>query len=100
MINFILQELNEEYQTNLKKLDNFVMVKFLKDSMVVPRESEWFGFYAPGQDVEVLPLQQTQLYLEVRVVFKTISISALYVLFLKLYNWSNSESIRKLRYVK
>lgn len=57
---------NENYLINLKKLDNFVMVKFLADSMVVPRESEWFGFYAPGQDVEVLPLQQTKLYLEVR----------------------------------
>lgn len=65
MIN-ILQVVNEDYRTNLKKLENFVMVKFLQDSMVVPRESEWFGFYAPGQDIEVLPLQQTQLYLEVR----------------------------------
>lgn len=61
---------NEEYRTNLMKLDNFVMVKFLEDSMVVPRESEWFGFYAPGQDVEVLPLQQTQLYLEDRLGLK------------------------------
>lgn len=41
------------------------MVKFLTDTMVVPQESEWFGFYTPGQDQEVLPLQQTQLYLEV-----------------------------------
>lgn len=65
---YFLQVVNEEYRTNLMKLDNFVMVKFLEDSMVVPRESEWFGFYAPGQDVEVLPLQQTQLYLEVRLI--------------------------------
>lgn len=56
--------LNDEYRTNLKKLDNFVMVKFLTDTMVVPQESEWFGFYAPGQDQDLLPLQQTQLYLE------------------------------------
>lgn len=55
------------YRSNLKKLDNFVMVKFLNDSMVVPVESEWFGFYSPGQDQEVLPLQQTKLYLEVSV---------------------------------
>lgn len=41
------------------------MVKFEEDSMVVPPESEWFGFYSPGQDSEVLPLQQTQLYIEV-----------------------------------
>lgn len=59
------QEINESYRTNLKKLETFVMVKFLTDTMVVPQESEWFGFYTPGQDQEVLPLQQTQLYLEV-----------------------------------
>lgn len=58
------QEMHEDYRDNLKKLENFVMVKFEQDSMVVPVESEWFGFYSPGQDVEVLPLQQTQLYLE------------------------------------
>uniref|UniRef100_A0A0P4WNN5 Palmitoyl-protein thioesterase 1 n=1 Tax=Scylla olivacea TaxID=85551 RepID=A0A0P4WNN5_SCYOL len=61
---------NEEYRSNLKKLDNFVMVKFLKDSMVVPTESEWFGFYSPGQDKEILPLQQTELYLEDRLGLK------------------------------
>lgn len=61
---------NEMYRSNLKKLDNFVMVKFLNDSMVVPVESEWFGFYSPGQDQEVLPLQQTKLYLEDRLGLK------------------------------
>ncbi|XP_042233700.1 palmitoyl-protein thioesterase 1-like isoform X1 [Homarus americanus] len=61
---------NEKYRENLNKLDNFVMVKFLADSMVVPVESEWFGFYTPGQDVEVLPLQQTQLYIEDRLGLK------------------------------
>ena len=34
--------------------------------MVQPRESEWFGFYAPGQDIDVLPLNQTALYTEAR----------------------------------
>ncbi|KAK4327873.1 hypothetical protein Pmani_001680 [Petrolisthes manimaculis] len=62
--------INEAYRTNLKKLETFVMVKFLTDTMVVPQESEWFGFYAPGQDNEVLPLQQTQLYLEDRLGLK------------------------------
>nr|XP_053628450.1 palmitoyl-protein thioesterase 1-like isoform X3 [Cherax quadricarinatus] len=62
--------LNEYYRDNLKKLDNFVMVKFLADTMVVPVESEWFGFYTPGQDEQVLPLQQTQLYLEDRLGLK------------------------------
>jgi len=61
---------NETYRENLQKLENFVLVKFLQDGMVVPRDSEWFGFYAPGQDTEVLPLQQTQLYIEDRLGLK------------------------------
>lgn len=65
LCNLIFQVINEDYRNNLKKLDNFVMVRFLEDTMVVPVESEWFGFYSPGQDVQVLPLQQSQLYLEV-----------------------------------
>jgi Palmitoyl protein thioesterase. len=34
--------------------------------MVQPKDSEWFGFYAPGQASTVLPLQKTKLYIEVR----------------------------------
>ena len=64
---FLKQEINELYKENLQKLSNFVMVKFLKDTMVIPLESEWFGFYAPGQDVEVETLQESALYLEVSI---------------------------------
>ena len=38
-----------EYAENLAKLENFVMVKHTKDTMVEPRESEHFEFYAPNQ---------------------------------------------------
>lgn len=53
---------NETYKINLKKLKKFVMVKFLHDTMVVPPESEWFGFYVPGQDKVTQPLNETMLY--------------------------------------
>ena len=35
---------------------------FANDTMVVPRESSHFGFYAEGQDQRVVPLEQTKLY--------------------------------------
>lgn len=57
-------EKNPAYAENLAKLDNFVMIKHTKDSMVEPRESEHFEFYAPGQAEEILPLRESQLYLE------------------------------------
>ena len=39
---------NNEYKENLLKLDTFVMVQFTEDTEVVPRESEWFGYYQDG----------------------------------------------------
>ena len=53
---------NETYKVNLNKLENLVLVMFSNDTMVVPRESSHFGFYAAGQDQTVVPLQQTQIY--------------------------------------
>ncbi|KAF8795514.1 palmitoyl-protein thioesterase 1-like [Argiope bruennichi] len=55
---------NETYKNNLKKLENFVMVMFTEDKMVDPKESEWFGFYKPGQAKETVKLQDTPLYQE------------------------------------
>jgi len=63
-INNNLAVINETYKANLMSVENFVMVQFLNDTMVQPKESEWFGFYAPGQDREVLTLQETPLYQE------------------------------------
>lgn len=59
-------EVKESYKTNLMKLQNFVMVKFSLDSMVQPKESEWFGYYKPGQGRVTIPLQETTLYTEDR----------------------------------
>ncbi|XP_032674292.1 palmitoyl-protein thioesterase 1 [Odontomachus brunneus] len=54
--------INEEYKNNLQKLQNLVLVKFANDTMVEPVESEWFGFYKPGQAEEIQSLQQSELY--------------------------------------
>jgi len=55
---------NSTYKENLMKLQNFVMVLFTQDGMVVPKESEWFGFYTPGQAQEIMPMNQSALYTE------------------------------------
>lgn len=41
-----------------------VLVQFLNDTIVQPRESGWFGFYAPGQDQKLIDLRNTTLYKE------------------------------------
>ena len=76
------------------KLKNLVLVKFTKDEMVTPRESEvsswkqraiqlldtidqlwrlasfkWFGFYKEGQAKELYTMEESPLYLNVSVYF-------------------------------
>ncbi|KAH8386449.1 hypothetical protein KR093_000606, partial [Drosophila rubida] len=53
---------NERYAENLNKLKKLVLVKFLNDTIVQPRESQWFEFYAPGQDQQIQPLNQSKVY--------------------------------------
>uniref|UniRef100_A0A8C4SKX2 Palmitoyl-protein thioesterase 1 n=1 Tax=Erpetoichthys calabaricus TaxID=27687 RepID=A0A8C4SKX2_ERPCA len=60
------RSVNETYKKNLQALEKLVMVKFLKDSMVEPVVSEWFGFYKPGQAKETESLQESALYKEDR----------------------------------
>lgn len=64
--------INQTYKDNMISLQNFVMVKFLEDTMVQPIESEWFGFYELGQDVVTIPLQQTDLYIQDWIGMKTL----------------------------
>jgi palmitoyl-protein thioesterase len=61
-INNELAVKNQTYKDNLMSLSNFVMVQFTEDTMVQPRSSEWFGFYAPGQDKKEQLLNATALY--------------------------------------
>ncbi|XP_017780363.1 PREDICTED: palmitoyl-protein thioesterase 1 [Nicrophorus vespilloides] len=58
--------INQTYIDRLMSLEKFVMIKFEKDSMVQPIESEWFGFYKPGQSEIVDKLQDTKIYLDNR----------------------------------
>lgn len=88
-----LKVVNETYKKNLMTLEKFVMVKFLKDTVVDPVISEvtkgiqfcliktyqlhtfayitssfqWFGFFKTGQAKETETLQQSALYTEVSI---------------------------------
>uniref|UniRef100_A0A182ML56 Palmitoyl-protein thioesterase 1 n=1 Tax=Anopheles culicifacies TaxID=139723 RepID=A0A182ML56_9DIPT len=65
--------INESYVKNLKKLNKFVMVQFNKDTIVQPLESQWFGYYTPGQDKETQRLNETDLYIKDRIGLKTMN---------------------------
>ncbi|XP_022211754.1 palmitoyl-protein thioesterase 1 [Drosophila obscura] len=54
--------LNENYIENLNKLKKFVMVKFLNDTIVQPKESQWFQFYTSGQDQVIQPFNESKVF--------------------------------------
>ena len=54
---------NAQYKKNLLKIRNLVLVKFLRDTMVTPHESEHFGFYAVNQTSKIVPLRESSLYI-------------------------------------
>ncbi|KAL6079966.1 Palmitoyl-protein thioesterase 1 [Balamuthia mandrillaris] len=77
--NIFLPDINNEkaaknplYKKHLTSLNKFVLVKFLRDSMVVPRESEWFGEFAKGSLSTIVPMNETDLYKQDWIGLKTL----------------------------
>lgn len=57
---------NATYAKNLSSLNKLVLVLFSKDVTVVPKESSWFGSYAPSNgswEKEIIPMWKQELYL-------------------------------------
>ena len=55
---------NSSYRDNLASLDNLVLVKFNQDTIVDPRESEWFGWFSSADDGTMLPMKVRSAYSE------------------------------------
>jgi len=55
---------NATYKANLITLQNLVLIMFANDTMVVPRESSWFGSFAIGSLTTLVPMEQQPLYTE------------------------------------
>jgi palmitoyl-protein thioesterase len=53
---------NATYRQRIMSLDHFVLVYFQADSVIFPRISEWFGYFANGSNTQVVPLQQSPQY--------------------------------------
>ncbi|PKU59852.1 palmitoyl-protein thioesterase 1-like [Dendrobium catenatum] len=57
-------ERNATYKEKFSGLKNLVLIKNEQDSVLIPRETSWFGYYPDGAFSPVLPPQQTTLYIE------------------------------------
>lgn len=56
------RSVNQNYIRRLQSLNKFIMVKFLRDKIVYPIETSWFGFYKPGSDEKVLSLVESETF--------------------------------------
>lgn len=63
---------NSTYKENLAKLQNLVLIKFTKDSIVDPKGSEWFSWFDPESVKKLLNMTETALYKEDWIGLKTL----------------------------
>ncbi|KAH9619400.1 hypothetical protein KSS87_023650 [Heliosperma pusillum] len=57
-------ERNLTYKKRFSTLQNLVLIMSEQDTVLVPKETSWFGYYSDNSFNIVLPAQQTKLYAE------------------------------------
>ncbi|XP_054825163.1 uncharacterized protein LOC129322798 isoform X2 [Prosopis cineraria] len=55
---------NSTYKERLSSLENLVLIMFENDTVLIPKETSWFGYYPDGCFEPVLSPNQTKLYRE------------------------------------
>ncbi|CAA7027866.1 unnamed protein product [Microthlaspi erraticum] len=73
--NEIPNQRNATYKDRFTSLQNLVLVKFQNDTVIVPNDSSWFGFYSDGANQPLLSAQQTKLYTEDWIGLKTLDVA-------------------------
>lgn len=63
---------NSTYKERFASLENLVLIMFEQDTVLVPKETSWFGYYPDGSFDTVLPAQETLLYTEDWIGLKTL----------------------------
>ncbi|MCL7040983.1 hypothetical protein MKW94_024250 [Papaver nudicaule] len=55
---------NSTYKERFTSLQNLVLIMFQNDTVLIPKETSWFGYYPNGAFEPILPPQETKLYIE------------------------------------
>ncbi|KAI3881640.1 hypothetical protein MKX03_024961 [Papaver bracteatum] len=55
---------NSTYKERFTSLQNLVLIMFQNDTVLIPKETSWFGYYPNGAFDPILPPQETKLYIE------------------------------------
>ncbi|KAK7394555.1 hypothetical protein VNO78_15086 [Psophocarpus tetragonolobus] len=62
--NEIVNERNSSYRQRFASIQNLILIMFEQDKVIIPKETAWFGYYPDGALHPVLPVQQTELYID------------------------------------
>ncbi|KAL5724101.1 palmitoyl-protein hydrolase [Ranunculus cassubicifolius] len=60
--NEIPDERNSTYKERFTSLQNLVLIMFEHDTVLIPKETVWFGYYPDGAFDPILSPQETELY--------------------------------------
>jgi len=63
---------NSAYKEQFASLQGLVLIMFEHDTILVPKETSWFGYFPDGSWTPVLPAQETTLYTEDRIGLKSL----------------------------
>ncbi|CAN1289886.1 Palmitoyl-protein thioesterase 1 [Linum perenne] len=55
---------NSNYRERLTSLENLVLIMFDQDTILIPKETAWFGYYPDGAFATILPVNETELYIK------------------------------------
>ncbi|XP_038681454.1 palmitoyl-protein thioesterase 1-like isoform X8 [Tripterygium wilfordii] len=62
--NEVVSERNSTYKERLAGIENLVLIMFEQDTILIPKETSWFGYYPDGAFNPVLTVKETKLYKE------------------------------------
>ncbi|PPS09863.1 hypothetical protein GOBAR_AA10803 [Gossypium barbadense] len=70
--NELPHERNSTYKERFIRLQNLVLIMFEHDTVLIPKETSWFGYYPNGAFKPVVRPQETKLYSEDWIGLKTL----------------------------
>lgn len=62
--NELPDERNSTYKERFSSLENLVLIMFEHDTVLIPKETSWFGYYPDGAFNPIMFPNETQLYME------------------------------------
>jgi len=63
---------NALYKQRMESLLSYVLVMFTEDTIVIPKESEWFGFYDSAKNDTIVPMESQEIFLDDWIGLKTL----------------------------